>query len=184
MELTAQLSQLEARVVELDISIARLNGEIEETQTAINTATQKRNDEHDAFTVEQTNFDNSLRACNKAIEILKQHYGDGTETQAERPAWMTLVQMTHILQNAVKKRHEKVSPIILNFLQGPFDRHQAKTGEALGIVDQMKLLGETFAEDKQSAIDEENRLQKLYTDLMAEKTALLNSLITERDENQ
>merc|ERR1719197_2230726 len=48
----------------------------------------------------------------------------------------------------------------------------------------MKALGETFAADKQSAIDEENRLQELYNKLMKEKTDLLNSLIKERNDNQ
>merc|ERR1719473_2350880 len=68
--------------------------------------------------------------------------------------------------------------------QGPFDRYGAKTGEALNIVDQMKELSDTFAADKQSAIDEENHLQKMYETLMKEKTELLNSLIKERDERQ
>merc|ERR1719440_221703 len=63
-------------------------------------------------------------------------------------------------------------------------RFQAKTSEALNIVDQMKELSDTFAADKQSAIDEENNLQKMYETLMKEKTELLNSLIKERDERQ
>merc|ERR1719327_1012376 len=64
------------------------------------------------------------------------------------------------------------------------DRYGAKTGDALNIVDQMKILQDTFVEDKQSAIDEENKLQEMYTTLMQEKTELLNSLIKERDDNQ
>merc|ERR1719191_1456640 len=68
--------------------------------------------------------------------------------------------------------------------QGPHDRYGAKTGEALNIVDQMKELQDTFAADKQSAIDEENKLQEMYTTLMQEKTELLNSLIKERDDRQ
>merc|ERR1719301_370635 len=73
-----------------------------------------------------------------------------------------------------------------SFLQahGPHDRYGAKTGDALNIVDQMKILQDTFVEDKQSAIDEENKLQEMYTTLMQEKTELLNSLIKERDDNQ
>merc|ERR1719327_1869740 len=64
------------------------------------------------------------------------------------------------------------------------DRYGAKTGDALNIVDQMKILQDTFVEDKQSAIDEENKLQEMYTTLMQEKTELLNSLIKERDDRQ
>merc|ERR1719409_1303754 len=54
----------------------------------------------------------------------------------------------------------------------------------MGIVDQMQLLAETFSDDKQSAIDEEDRLQKLYTTLMTEKTTQLNTLTAERDDRQ
>merc|ERR1719316_196065 len=95
---------------------------------------------------------------------------------------MTLVQMTDALQKAVKHSGVKVDHELMSFLQAP--RFEAKTGEANNIVDQMKLLGETFAEDKQSAIDEENKLQELYTNHMTEKTQILNSLVAERDENQ
>merc|ERR1719160_1300609 len=81
---------------------------------------------------------------------------------------------------------DKAPPFVGSFLSesGPFDRYSAKTTEGLNIVDQMKILGETFMEDKQSAIDEENRLQKLYDELMKEKTQLLTSLTTERNERQ
>merc|ERR1719506_2730911 len=64
------------------------------------------------------------------------------------------------------------------------DRYGAMTGDALNIVDQMKILQDTFVEDKQSAIDEENKLQNMYSNLMQEKTELLNSLIKERDDRQ
>merc|ERR1719408_3558 len=39
-------------------------------------------------------------------------------------------------------------------------------------------------DDKQSAIDEENRLQKLFAGLMKEKTELLASLIAEKNSQQ
>merc|ERR1719335_1779197 len=64
------------------------------------------------------------------------------------------------------------------------DRYAAKTGEALNIVDQMQVLADTFAEDKQSAIDDENKLQEMYNTLMQEKTDLLNSLLKEKAENE
>merc|ERR1719265_2945318 len=99
---------------------------------------------------------------------------------------MSLMQATHTVRDAVKRHGKKVHPHLLSFLQqtGPNDRYGAKTGDALNIVDQMKVLADTFAEDKQSAIDEENRLQEMYNKLMQEKTDLLNSLIGERDQRQ
>merc|ERR1719316_613581 len=84
----------------------------------------------------------------------------------------------------------EVQPAVQEFLQSDaeqpteFNRYESKSGEASNIVDQMKLLADTFAEDKQSAIDEENRLAKLFASLMKEKTELLNSLIAERDSQQ
>merc|ERR1719326_1836513 len=60
----------------------------------------------------------------------------------------------------------------------------AKTDDALSIVDQVKLLGQTFADDKQSGVDEENRLQSTYDGLMTEKRAMLADLTGQRDTQQ
>merc|ERR1719217_833265 len=82
----------------------------------------------------------------------------------------------------------KVHPKILSFIQSkqpqPGERYGDKRGDAMNIGDQMQLLADTFADDKQSAIDEEDRLQKLYTTLMTEKTAQLNTLTAELDGRQ
>merc|ERR1719408_988272 len=60
----------------------------------------------------------------------------------------------------------------------------AKTDEALSIVDQVKLLGQTFADDKQSGVDEENRLQSTFDGLMTEKRAVLVDPQGQRDTQQ
>merc|ERR1719161_1871212 len=57
--------------------------------------------------------------------------------------------------------------------------YEAKTGEALSIVDQVKVLSSTFAEDKQTAIEEEAKLQGLYDNLMTEKKAVLADLMAQ-----
>lgn len=77
-----------------------------------------------------------------------------------------------------------LQPEMVQFLQGPFDRYQGKTDESNNIVAQMQELAATFASDKQSSIDEENKLQQMYDKLMEEKTTLLNTLIAERDSAQ
>merc|ERR1719359_1206380 len=41
-----------------------------------------------------------------------------------------------------------------------FDAYESNTGEGLGIVAQMGVLRQTFMDDKQAAIDEENRQQQ------------------------
>merc|ERR1719393_624907 len=99
----------------------------------------------------------------------------------------SFAQVASILSKTIgssKRLGKRIPPAVLSFIQGPYDRYEAKTGDALDIVSQMKVLGETFQEDKENAIDEENRLNGLYTELMTEKTTLLNSLITERNEQQ
>merc|ERR1719420_2480810 len=100
------------------------------------------------------------------------------------------LQLTHSIHKAVVQNGKVVHPELLSFLQtgdvtaDSKDRYGAMTGEALNIVDRMQVLSDTFAEDKQSAIDEENRLQEMYATLMQEKTELLNSLLKEKAENE
>jgi len=210
-DLTASLAKLYSQKAELEAYIQKLTEEIALTRNQIQVATEKRNAEHTNFVKEQQDFDNSIKACNKAIGILKEHYGDGTVEQAEKPAWMTeFIQLTNTIHKAVMGTHKEVRPELLSFLQttdvtadagqqeeaermgsqeysdakGPHDRYGAKTGEALNIVDQMQVLADTFAEDKQSAIDDENKLQEMYATLMQEKTELLNSLLKEKAENE
>eukprot|EP00746_Dinoflagellata_sp_MGD_P161864 gnl/MRDRNA2_/MRDRNA2_89164_c0_seq1.p1 gnl/MRDRNA2_/MRDRNA2_89164_c0~~gnl/MRDRNA2_/MRDRNA2_89164_c0_seq1.p1 ORF type:complete len:696 (-),score=239.32 gnl/MRDRNA2_/MRDRNA2_89164_c0_seq1:7-2094(-) len=194
-DLTAALAKLYAQKSELEAQIAKLNEEIETTRTQIQTATEKRNEEHARFVAEQNDFDNSIAACGKAIDILKQHYGDGTVEEAKKPDFMTLIQGQVRTMRHVLEKHARPVPKFMSLLQQPMDgsflqahggkdRYGAKTGDALNIVDQMKILQDTFVEDKQSAIDEENKLQNMYNTLMQEKTELLNSLIKERDDRQ
>jgi len=188
--LKASLADLYSQKTELETQIAKLNDQITEAKQQIETATEKRQEEHANFNKEQTDFDNSIAACNKAVDLLKAHYGDGTVETPEKPSWMSFVQVKSQLRSVFSNMGRSTSdlnPLVSSFLSldsPQFDRYSAKTGEALNIVDQMKILGETFQEDKQSAIDEENRLQKMYNELMKEKTELLSALTKERDERQ
>merc|ERR1719486_231896 len=63
-------------------------------------------------------------------------------------------------------------------------QYETKTGEALSIVDQVKGLSSTFAEDKESSMDQESELQAAFTALMEQKTTQLNTLISQRDQQQ
>merc|ERR1719426_60781 len=62
--------------------------------------------------------------------------------------------------------------------------YETQTGEALSIVDQVKGLSSTFAEDKESSMDQESELQAAFTALMEQKTTQLNTLISQRDQQQ
>merc|ERR1719399_2627002 len=174
-ELTAALQELYAQKQELETDIKRLKEEIKTTRSRIAQAKEKRAEEHSSFAAEQMDFDSSIAACGKAIEILKAHYGDGEEAAPpEKPAFMSLVQVAHSLRQAVGHRRIAVGNNVQSFLEQPteFNRYSGKTEEAGDIVSQMKQLADTFADDKQSAIDEENRLKKLFDGLMKEKTEL------------
>lgn len=189
----AVLAGLNAQRGELFAAITQLKGEVATTTNQINTATDKRNEEHSSFVTEQTNFDNAIAACNKAVEILGKHYGDGTEAELKKPEFMSLLaiirQAATSLDRKVTNGHKswsKIKPHSFSLLQGHShavlpgnDRYEAKTGEALSIVDQVKVLASTFAEDKQTAIEEEAKLQKLYDNLMTEKKAVLADLVAQ-----
>ena len=70
-ELAAVLADLRSRQHKLSTEVARLNSEIAETQDQIAQAKDKRAQEHESFVQEQLDFDNSIAACNKAVEILQ-----------------------------------------------------------------------------------------------------------------
>jgi chromosome segregation ATPase len=197
-ELAAVLADLRSRQHTLSTEVARLNGEIEETQTAIQDATEKRNQEHASFVQEQLDFDNSIAACNKAVEILHGHFGDGTPKEDTRPAWMSFMQEL----SKVKVVHKHMQAPLTALLQAAqaqtqthqqtpgmrgsqmFDEYQGQGDAALGIVGQVQELAATFSEDKQSSIDQENELTEAFNTLMKEKTEQLNSLIAQRDQQQ
>jgi len=188
-ELAAVLADLRSRQHTLSTEVARLNGEIDETQTAIQEATAKRTQEHEDFVQEQLDFDNSIAACTKAVEILQKHYGDGTPEESTRPDWMSLLQQVSKIKTVQK--HLPQLNTLLQAAQTPGMRgstmhtqYEGRTDEALGIVGQVQQLAATFAEDKQSSIDQENELTEAFNTLMKEKTEQLNSLIAQRDQQQ
>jgi len=192
-ELAAVLADLRSRQHTLSTEVARLNGEIDETQTAIAEATAKRKEEHEAFVQEQLDFDNSIAACNKAVELLHAHYGDGTPKESTRPAWMSLLQELQKVK-VVHKRMPQLTALLQAANTQPANQgmagstmhtqYEGRTGEALGIVGQVQELAATFAEDKQSSIDQENELNEAFNTLMKEKQEQLAILIQQRDQQQ
>jgi hypothetical protein len=103
------------------------------------------------------------------------------------------------VQQSVARQSTAVSPQLAALLQqaqtqqgggffgkkpGFHDAYESKTDEGLGIVAQMGVLRQTFMDDKQAAIDEENRLQQAFQQLMKEKTEQLEALVQERDTQQ
>jgi len=184
-ELEASLAQLYAQKQTLEADVRRLSDEIGTTQGQINVATEKRNEENQAYVAEQADFDASIAACGRAAGLMASHYGEPAK-EAEKPSWMSFAEVAHTISKTLLRSKHEVDPGMLALIQQPqsFERYQASSGEAGNIVDELKALGETFIGDKKSAIEDEKRLSDLFNELMTEKTTLLNNLIAERDSQQ
>jgi chromosome segregation ATPase len=196
-ELAAVLADLRSRQHKLSTEVARLNAEISDTQDQIAQAKDKRTQEHESFVQEQLDFDNSIAACNKAVEILQAHYGDGKPKESTRPDWMSLMQslqttkrvsskhirLTSLLEAAQKQMEAQAqTPGMRGSTM--FTKYEGQGEAAQGIVGQVQQLAATFSEDKQSSIDQENELVEAFNTLMKEKTEQLHSLINQRDTQQ
>jgi chromosome segregation ATPase len=196
-ELAAVLADLRSRQHKLSTEVARLNAEISDTQDQIAQAKDKRTQEHESFVQEQLDFDNSIAACNKAVEILQAHYGDGKPKESTRPDWMSLMQslqttkrvsskhirLTSLLEAAQKQMEAQAqTPGMRGSTM--FTKYEGQGEQAQGIVGQVQQLAATFSEDKQSSIDQENELVEAFNTLMKEKTEQLHSLINQRDTQQ
>jgi len=195
--LAANLAGLTAQRQELTSRVSDLSDQAETMKTQLSDAQDKRTQEEAGFVAEQQDFEQSITACVKATEILKQHYGDGSPPANTKPAWMSLLEVQQSVQQS--RTPVAVPPQLAALLQqaqaqggggffgkkpGFHDAYEGKTDEGLGIVAQMGVLKQTFMDDKQAAIDEENRLQEAFQQLMAEKTAQLQALVQERDAQQ
>jgi chromosome segregation ATPase len=198
----AALQDLLAQKSELDATVGKLKGEIDKETTQVNAATDKRTSEHDAFAKEQIDFDNAVSACNKAVKLLGAHYGDAPK-EAKKPAWLSLANTylttisTSIEGLGSSGKHKKLVAAIKSKKgaiallhmhkdsgKGPYEQYEDSREESGNIVDQVQVLAQTFAEDKQSAIEEENRMQKTFDGLIAKKNAILSTLTGERDTQQ
>jgi chromosome segregation ATPase len=190
-ELSAALTELRARQSSLTTEVNGLNADLDRENGALNEATEKRNTEHDAFVKEQLDFDNAIAACHKAADMLTQYYGDGKPKESTKPAWMTLMSLMHTISKA-GKRHGKLLPA---FVQQPVDffnadgsslhnEHVDSTGDAVNIVSEVQALAETFGEDKESSVEQEQSLSDAFTTLSNQKQALIGSITKQRNEQQ
>jgi len=193
-ETTATLGHLRAKKGELEETVGNLQSSLATEQQQLQMAMEKRSEEHSSFVREQQDFDSAISACGRASEVLSKHYGDGKEEPLEKPAWMSLVSEQMKTVRRVAKAHGKSVKFIellqthsqvhkagqgSSLRQPNNERYQKSTGEALNVVDQIGELSQTFSQDKQSAINDENRLQGLFNTLQAEKTAMINQLTAE-----
>jgi chromosome segregation ATPase len=184
-ELSATLADLRSRAKSLTAKQAKLQSELEHEQGQLEDAQAKRTEENDDFVKEQLDFANSIAACNRAVELLAAHYGDGSPKESTKPAWMSLASVLREVHRAAVKHHAKPAVIhaLLQASYTPtapgsklFDTYQDSTGEAVGIVGQLKELAGTFTDDKAESVEQENDLQAAFENLMAQKKDVIASL--------
>jgi len=143
MELTSVLAGLRARQHDRGVEVARLRAEIDSETGQLTAAKDKRTQEHDAFVTEQLDFDNSIAACNKAVELLTLHYGDGKPKESTKPAWMSLASVLQQVRHAAAKHKLPEPKSLHSLLQTSYklppgstlsDNYEGATDEGLGIV--------------------------------------------------
>merc|ERR1719261_66235 len=113
---TEQSEATSSSINMLSTRLQELAGEIAETQTQIEAAKEKRTEEHNNYVQEQLDFDNSIAACEKAVELLTKFYGDGKPKESTRPAWMSLmatVQKLHLVAKATNHPSAKALGVFL-----------------------------------------------------------------------
>jgi chromosome segregation ATPase len=184
-ELAATLADLRSRQRNLGAEQTRLQSELDHERGQLADAKQKRVEEHDAFVKEQLDFTNSIAACDKAVELLIAHYGDGKPKESTKPAWMSLASVLRDVHRAAVKHHAK-SGVVRMLLQATYtpsaagsslnDAYQDSTQESVGIVAQIKELSSTFTDDKAESKEQEDELQSGFEGLVVQKEGVIASL--------
>lgn len=189
-EFTAVLATLNAKEDVLSAQLKKLKGEVATTESQMSFATSKRRDEKTAFTAEQQDFASAIAACGKAVKLLAAHYGDGSAApEREKPDFLSFLDLARRAIVPKGKSGQALRRLELLQVKQPFDttnndRYEESTGTAMTIVDQIKVLKTSFEDDKQSAIEDEARLQGLYDKLMQTKSESLVTLKSDRDATQ
>merc|ERR1719158_1129194 len=151
-DVNAALVDLRSQKQDLDSKVAKLINNIDVETSQINDATDKRNAENSAFTKEQMDFDNAIAACNKAVQLLGAHYGDGSVKEAAKPDFMSLLSTINKAvsslgsksQNkalqAVKGKTKGLMMLQASAGQPNNNPYEESTTEGLNIAEQVKLL--------------------------------------------
>jgi len=186
----AVLADLRSQKADLEVVVAKVTADLTAETSQLNQATERRGQENADFITEQQNFANAMSACEQAVKLLAAHYGDGTAQEAQKPEFLSLISKTvGAVRDAVKQikassKQAKVSAFLQRVSGPSSDTYQDSSGEAGSIVDQVHELAETFGEDKQSAVEQEEGLQRAYDTLHTQKSALIATLTEERDSQQ
>jgi len=175
-ELAASLTDLRAHHLTTMAQHERLDAERVTAVSQLDQATAKRKEEHDAFVKEQLDFEQSITACARAVELLRAHYGE--EQTLEKPQWLSLQSVLSTVKTAAQRHHKALSVLQQPAAPGSslYDVYEPSGDEARGIVAQIEELGKQFESDKASSADQEHELLTAFQTLEAEKQQIIQGL--------
>jgi len=158
-ELTAKIEENAALAARLETEIEELESEIKSAEEAIATATALREKEHAEFSAEEKEMVDTISALTDAIAVLSKHNFLSVKTS------LASIKAGHL--EGMKQR-------ALALLQQPagYKSYNSRSGEIFGILKTMK---ETFETNLAKTRADEAAAQKMFDELVAEKTAGINA---------
>jgi len=159
-ELTAKIEENAALAARLETEIEELESEIKSAEEAIATATALREKEHAEFSAEEKEMVETIAALTDAIAVLSKHNFLSVKTS------LASIKAGPMLEG-LKAR-------ALALLQQPagYKSYNSRSGEIFGILKTMK---ETFETNLAKTRADEASAQKMFDELVAEKTAGINA---------
>merc|ERR1719335_940047 len=161
-ELTAKIEENAALAARLETEIEELEAEIKSAEEAIAIATALREKEHAEFSAEEKEMVDTISALTDAIAVLSKH----------NPGAFLSVRSS---LDAIKAGHlEGLKARAVALLQHPagYKSYNSRSGEIFGILKTMK---ETFETNLAKTRADEAAAQKMFDELVAEKTAGINA---------
>merc|ERR1719399_2248606 len=158
-ELTAKIEENAALAARLETEIEELESEIKSAEEATATATALREKEHAEFSAEEKEMVDTISALTDAIAVLSKHNFLSVKTS------LASIKAGHL--EGMKQR-------ALALLQQPagYKSYNSRSGEIFGILKTMK---ETFETNLAKTRADEAAAQKMFDELVAEKTAGINA---------
>merc|ERR1719428_1323138 len=158
-ETNAAVEAAQRAISELTAKIEELESEIKSAEEAIATATALREKEHAEFSAEEKEMVDTISALTDAIAVLSKHNFLSVKTS------LASIKAGHL--EGMKQR-------ALALLQQPagYKSYNSRSGEIFGILKTMK---ETFETNLAKTRADEAAAQKMFDELVAEKTAGINA---------
>jgi len=178
-----KILSLKGKVAELSTDVAGLTSDIADNEKDQKEMTELRQKENVAFMAEKTELEQANVALSKALHMLGGMKGDdllqeSTESK-EFARLKVMADLRHALQT-FPVRDVTVSPrqlaLVERFTRSYDDPYSPQSATMLKIL---KQIYETFTKDLEEKTKEEDKAQKAYEDLIAEKVKSLKHMLEE-----